>query len=172
MKANKLITQELDIQIDGVTLLSVDEFILAKDKIAPLSDDWFLRSDKANRLAVAKGFHAGGEVANTVEYVEYPFKRALVRPVLNFSGCTELGIGDRFVLSDYEWVVVLEGKALCRTSHWDHPYRVNRECEDCEEACFTPCYPDCKKIEPSENFFDYNHSAVKSFLRCWVRSML
>lgn len=155
MKANKLITQELDIQIDGVTLLSVDEYEAVKEKVNPLSEDWFLMPhDK--KLPLAVGLFYDEYDNHPIRYVEYPFERAEIRPVLIFSGCPELNIGDRFVLFGKAWSVISEGKALCQKSIG---------------GCFYRDMDDCDGENTSENYFLYENSKAKVILEGWLWSV-
>lgn len=155
MKANKLITQEFDIQIDGVTLLSVDEYEVVKEKVNPLSEDWFLMPyDK--RLPLAVGLFYDDYDTRPIRYVEYPVERAEIRPVLIFSGCPELNTGDRFVLFGKAWLVISEGKALCQESIGGCFYR---DMDDCEEG------------NTSENNFLYENSKAKVILDGWLWSV-
>lgn len=157
MKVNKLITQELDIQIDGVTLLSVDEYEAVKvsSGVNPLPEDWFLMPhDK--RLPLAVGLFYDEYENRPVRYVEYPFERAEIRPVLIFSGCPELKQGDRFVLFGKAWTVIFEGKALCQESIGSCFYR---DMEDCEDG------------DPSRNYFLYENSNIEAILEGWLWSV-
>lgn len=109
MKIEKIIvtTQDLEVNISEVTLLSRDEYVNYKNNISKLDQWWWLRSPGdyyySAALAYTDGTICDCSVINDI---------GGIRPALKFSN-PNLQIGDRFFAANYNWTVIGEGIALC-----------------------------------------------------------
>lgn len=132
--------------VEGITLLSVEEFEVAEDKIPQVHETWWLRSPGAygNSTAILYGngyvFDHGFRVYNTYG----------VRPALRVSNLesTGLQIGDRFKLADETWTVISERHALCDSIVGETPFRDDWKASDAN---------------------DYEKSDVKVWLEKWAK---
>jgi len=158
MKAVKYVEEVFELTIDGITLLSVEEYGACREYVPPFNDLWWLRSpgnfSKHAAVVNLNGhvYSCGGSVNND----------HAVRPALRLVGLksTNLQIGDWFRLFGHDWTVVSDTLALCNDSIGEIPFREDYEAEDasnyeasdvkkyvegwfaerCHERCHVPGY--------------------------------
>ena len=119
MKITRKITieYETDVQISEITLLSKEEYILAKEIICPIKGWWWLRSPGSNQYYAAY-VNYGGSLSSSSVYYDY----CCVRPALRIRNLksSNLKIKDKFQIAGYIWTVVIETTdeivALCDDS--------------------------------------------------------
>ena len=118
MKVQKVVTEDVNIDIQGITLLSIEEAMeIAKNDtmfmglLGCKKGNWWLRSP--------------GEGTNNVAYVDHELAMINsggvnatnyfgVRPALQFNYSTsDLQIGDKVMIFGYIWTVVSEQLVLC-----------------------------------------------------------
>ena len=146
MKIEKLttVTETAELDFDGITLLSLEEYKEFKDRIPIRGFWWWLRSAGGKDIKRADGVNQLGYSDSCI--VKFP--HGGVSPVLrikNFESSV-LKIGDRFKLKNHTWTVISNDYALCDDSIGDCPFR---------NKCF----------EPDAN--DYEKSDVKEFVERW-----
>lgn len=111
MKAIKEIisTQEVDIDIEDVTILSAEEYEIAKDVIPLIHRCWWLCSPSDYPLHAACVDYDG----SLSYYVKYG--SCCVRPALRIKNLksSNLLLGERFFLAGETWTVVLDDMAIC-----------------------------------------------------------
>lgn len=112
MKVNKQIvsTEEIDIAINEVTLLSETEYLECKPHIKPISGWRWLRSPGHIQLHAALVF-GDGSLGNIGVYNDF----GCVRPALRISNLesSNLKIDDKFELDGKTWTVISNELALC-----------------------------------------------------------
>ena len=123
MTAEKIITttQEIDVDVTGITLLSVEEAKEVDKNIRCIGDSWWLRSS-GHYDDIAAYVYRYGVVYEDGSAVEYYIG---VRPALQISNLESFNfrIGDRFVLVGEQWVVISKDKALCDRIIGKTPFR-------------------------------------------------
>lgn len=111
MKVEKIVqvVQELHIDINEITLLSIDEYMACKANIKPIKCDWWLRSP--GNIVSAAVFVRGedGHVYVTGNNVGMEFG---VRPALKISKSNNLQIGEQFRFGGKVWTIVGDEFAL------------------------------------------------------------
>ena len=113
MKAKKQIitTQDIDLAITDVTLLSIEEYEANKNIIPPIHDCWWLRSPGSDSSNVANVYDDGYVNDDNVDYDNN------VRPVvalrLSESCISNLDVGDKIEMAGYTWTMLRDGLALC-----------------------------------------------------------
>lgn len=146
MTAEKIITttQEIDIDVIEITLLSVEEAMELDKNVRGIGDSWWLRSP-GNRYYRAM-FVDDGNIGVSGLCVDISLG---ARPALQISDLesSNLRIGDRFVLADEQWIVISKDKALCDRIIGKMHFRKYWE-------------------EPDAN--DYEKSDVKIWLEKWA----
>lgn len=150
MNVNKIIstTKETNIQIDGITLLSVDEYKKAKDYIKPSHFVWWLRSPGDYKDSVAL-VDSDGDVDYFGHYINVNFG---VRPALRINlKSSDFQIGDSFKLKRYTWTIVSKDYALCDTTIGNMPFRKDWQAKDTN---------------------DYEKSDIKEFLEDWYNKQI
>ena len=124
MKVEKLIRNKVNLDVQGITLLSIEEYKKHKQHIKPASCIWWLRSpgDRSKYAATVSG---SGCVSSSGDLV-YDVGIA-VRPALRITNPKSAGlkVGDSFCVFGYEWTVISEGLALCDEALEEHAF-----CED------------------------------------------
>lgn len=137
-------TQEYDIQINGITLLSDEEYEAAKKHIKPIYLDWWLRTPGTSDIYTKDvGWYTN--ISHTGAPV---FNDEGVRPALKINlNDTNLKINDSFEFSDYTWTVISDNYALCDST-----------------LCRMPFQHSVK--ESNEN--NYEESDVKEFIESWL----
>lgn len=138
-------TQEYDIQINGITLLSDEEYEAAKKHIKPIYLDWWLRTPGDYSDIYAKDVGWNNSISHTGAPV---FNDEGVRPALKINlNDTNLKINDSFEFSDYTWTVISDNYALCDNTLCLMPFKHNAK-------------------ESNEN--NYEESDVKEFIESWL----
>lgn len=115
MKIQKYEMREVNLDVRGITLLSMEEYKEMKDHIPHLTDRWWLRSPGH----IDRTHPTWRELVCFVN--EYGIAHdncsvddagVAVRPALEISDNT-LRAGDRFRLFGHEWTVISDQYALC-----------------------------------------------------------
>lgn len=113
MKVNQIITttRERELGIDGITLLSVEEYEACKEIIPGTACTWWLRSPGfiSETAACVYGDGYTNSYGSSVNY-NYAVRPALEICDLDSSG---LQVGDKFNLFGYNWTVISDVYALC-----------------------------------------------------------
>lgn len=111
MKIKKcIITKETcDINIEEVTLLSVEEASKVSNELLNIGVDWWL-SSPGSAECFAVFVRSDGAVSNYGNYVDDFY---CVRPVLRFGGSGAVGLGDKIEVVGEMWTVISDGVALC-----------------------------------------------------------
>ena len=119
----RLVREKTHLDIQGITLLSIEEYKKHKQHIKPASCVWWLRSPGA-RSECAACVVIDGSVNGRGEYVN---SRYAVRPALQVGNLesANLKVGDSFCVFGYEWTVISKGLALCDEALEEHAF-----CED------------------------------------------
>ena len=131
IKVDKLVISKSpsELEINGVTLLTVEEAKALTDKQRYQTPTWWLRSPGTSDFTAA--FVAGeyGDVYDSGIDVDEEFG---VRPALQISNLQSLNleIGDRFDFVGYEWTVISENKALCDDVIGNLAFRKDWEAKD------------------------------------------
>lgn len=116
MKAKKQIitTQDIDLAITDVTLLSIEEYEANKEIIPHVDDCWWLRSPGYYSDSVA-GVEYDGSVYYPGDVVDVGCNA--VRPVVALrpseSGIPNLNVGDKIEMAGYTWTILRDELALC-----------------------------------------------------------
>lgn len=145
MNVQKIITtsEPVEFNIDGITLLSTEEYEEYKDHIPLLRKFWWLRSPG----------HCGyfAAIVHYDGYVHYygdnVMLRTGVRPALIYKS-SNLTIGDKIEFAGYKWTVLSDKFILCDTLIGNRCFRENQEAEDAN---------------------DYEKSDVKPFIEDWLK---
>lgn len=129
MKVNQIITttRERELGIDGITLLSVEEYEACKDIIPRTACTWWLRSP--GFISETAAYVYGDGYANSYgAYVNYNYA---VRPALEIYDLDSSGlqIGDKFNLFGYNWTVISDVYALCDELLGDLCFRKDSKAE-------------------------------------------
>lgn len=136
---------ERQIEIDKITLLSVEEYQTYRNMIPKINSWWWLRSPEAdyNHLCAAE-VDDGGWVVNIAISLH-----SGIRPVLRIKNPESafLKIGVKFRLADYAWTMLGDGLALC---------------DDIIEECAF------RKDWKATDANDYEKSDVKKYLEQWA----
>lgn len=145
MIAQKIVktTEAIDLDIKGITLLSIEEYKACKEHIKHTSPSWWLRSPGLNCLRAAVVF-SFGDIYNSGDFIYVPFG---VRPVLEINLKTSnLQIGDEIELMNCRWTVISNKLILCNEIIAKRPFR---------------------KDWRTDNANDYNKSDIKQWLEDW-----
>lgn len=146
MKIKKYITKELDIDIKGITLLSIEEYEASRPYIRLGDNNWWLRSPSAYNDCAAYASSCG-YMDGACDFV---IESCGVRPALKITS-SDLSTGDRFNLFEQDWTVISDEYALC-------DYSIGRYCFRKD------CY--------AEDANDYEASDVKKFLEDWFEEQM
>ena len=121
MLADKYIKQQIEIEIDGITLLSLEEAQQVPVEKLAIGCWWWLRSPGNDRYYAADVSFDGRVNSNGYNV---HITDDVVRPALKISNqeSANLEIGDRFDALGYTWTYVLDGLALCDTSIGKHRF--------------------------------------------------
>ena len=110
IRADKLIISKksIELEIDGVTLLTIEEAKALIDKQRYQTPTWWLRN-------IYAAFVDGESGSVDVTGIDICNELFGVRPALQISNLTssDFEIGDRFEFANYTWTVISEDKALC-----------------------------------------------------------
>lgn len=145
MQIERLIREEASLDIQGITLLSIEEYEAYRPYIGPAGYTWWLRST-GNYSAYAACVGSRGYVDSYGQVVGY--NDIAVRPALQITNLesANIKIGDKFCLFGYKWTVISKELALCDEVVGKHAFR-----EDWQ----------------AEGTNDYEKSDVKRFLEEW-----
>lgn len=121
MVVDKYIKRRIEIEIEGITLLSLEEAKQVPVEKLAIGKWWWLRSP-GNISAFAAGVDEVGSVDTYGRYVLYA--DYVVRPALKISNpeSANIEIGDRFDALGYTWTYVLDGIALCNRGIGYHKF--------------------------------------------------
>lgn len=122
--------QEERFQIAEITLLSVDEYQVAKHCIPPMNDWWWLRSPGCNSKYAAY-VNIDGWILTNGHRVGITI--GAVRPALRILNLQSLGlkIGDQIdYLAGHSWTVVADDLALCNDGVGQSVFRRNGKAAD------------------------------------------
>ena len=126
MKVDKYVTKEIEVDVQEITLLSMEEYEAARAHIQPISNWWWLRSGY-NRTAVRIVHEYGAGVIGIYHYAN----GVSVRPALRINSISEnLQVGDMFSFGGYDWMVIAKTLALCNTEFCRMAFRKNRGAEN------------------------------------------
>ena len=130
IRATKEPCSESKLQVNEVTLLSVEEFEAARGLIPLLNEWWWLRSPGGNssRAATVSSYGRVNTLGSLVNYTTY-----VVRPALRIKNLKslDLQIGDQICgLAGYDWTVISDSLALCNDGIGDHCFRSDYKAED------------------------------------------
>jgi len=111
MKAEKMIRiiEPIDIEINGITLLSIEEYEACKYIIPNINFWWWLRSPGYSSINAANVSNVGN-VSDFGNYVNYDDRA--VRPALIYES-SNLQIGDKIKIVGYNWTVISDSMILC-----------------------------------------------------------
>lgn len=113
MKIRRRIMQETEIEILGVTLLSIEEYMENKDLIPRIDDWWWLRSP-GNYQRSATIVYYDGDVCDYGDLVSGD--NNAVRPALKIGNPESLNPGSKFECAGYAWTMLHGNLALCDSS--------------------------------------------------------
>ena len=102
------------IDVEGVTLLSLDEFRMLPYKLRDIGKCWWLRTpgDNVGTVMYVDDFGEEHEEGETVDTVLNSFHMMHVRPVLLVSGVKK---GEKIRIFDNDWTAFSENAVLCDT---------------------------------------------------------
>lgn len=128
MKVEALVRKDVNLDVQGITLLSVEEYEACREYVPPFNGIWWLRSPGSSSEYAAVVSRSGG-VYSYGGSVSYDYA---VRPALKLVGLksANLQIGDNFRLFGHDWTVVSDTHALCNDSIGESPFREDYEAED------------------------------------------
>ncbi len=139
--------EERELEIEDITLLSIEEYEAAKEYIPLMRDWWWLRSPGLSSNYAAY-VNRGGWVFAGGTYVDGTY--GVVRPALKISNLRslDLQIGDRICgLAGHDWTVISGSLILCNDGIGKHCFRKDWQAEDANT---------------------YETSDVKRFLEKWA----
>lgn len=140
-----IISKEIiELEIDGITLLSKDEYLKFKDNIPAVNFWWWLRSPGyggCNASCVDYGGGVGGYGSHVI------LSGGSVRPALNLKS-NNLSISERFEFGGYDWTMIGDNIALCDTSICEMAFRKDYLANDATL---------------------YEQSDIKSYLYNWLK---
>lgn len=132
MKAIKEIisTQKVDIDIEDVTILSAEEYEMAKDVIPPIHMWWWLRSPGS-----IQGYAAYVSYGGSLSLSSVHLGGGCVRPALRIKNLksSNLLLGERFSLARKTWTVVLDDMAICNDTVGKTCFRENWKADDAND---------------------------------------
>ena len=146
MKIEKVImtTQEQELEIKEVTLLSECEYTEYETNIPPANEWWWLRSPGDSRYDATTVNYDG-----SLSDYDVDSSSGCVRPALKISNLqsSNLQIGDTFYMAGYSWTVIGEGLALCNQCVGQTAFRKEWHADDAN---------------------DYDASDIKKWLAEWA----
>ena len=147
MKVQKHIvtTEEHDVDITDITLLSIEEYEECKEYIPHVSHWWWLRSPGYLSSTAAYVLSDGG--VYDCGLLVYNAESG-VRPALRISNLESFNLGDKFSLAELEWTVISKDLALCDSFIGTMPFRSDWQAEDANI---------------------YDKSDIKKWLDSWAR---
>lgn len=144
MKAEKIITENIDLKVEKTTLLSGGEYVKYKDVI-PLWDEWWWLCSTGSRPTNASSVGPYG----SIDYCGVCDSGVYVRPALIISNLKsyDLSVGDKFKAVSHTWTVISDNIALCDGNIGKHCFNSNPK---------------------KENSNDYETSDVKKYINEWA----
>ena len=145
MKAEKTVTENINLNIEEVTLLSEEEYIEYKDNIPLLNKCWWLRSHGCSQDH-ATAVNIFGLLSS---FLSVNNEHVFVRPVLiisNLKSCN-LYVGNKFKAANHTWTVISDTIALCD--------------DDIGKQCFN-------LNTNEENSNNYETSSIKEYINEWA----
>lgn len=127
MKVNQLVMtkKEIDIDVVGITLLSKEEYLQAKEYIPFTKRTWWLCSPGNldwTAACVDGGYVYYGGVSNGLG----------VRPALKINN-PNLSLGDKLEFASHKWTVISDSTALCDDIIGRCAFRTDWEPEDAND---------------------------------------
>lgn len=134
--------------IEGITLLSVDDYKEFKKNIPNINDYWWLRSPYADSGHCAALVNDNGDV--DYYYVDLGYA---ARPALYISNpeSVDMEIGDKFDFGGHSWTIISDNYALCDESIGRYVFRHDWR---------------------AENADTYEASDIKAFIEDWYEKAL
>ena len=119
---------ENDINIDGITLLSSEEYACFKKNIVDIGYRWWLRSPGLKSIYAAFVYY-DGSVNNYGDFVD--LDTYAVRPALIINPTSShLEIGSKIRVADYTWTVISDDYALCDEIIGQYCFRKDRRAKN------------------------------------------
>ena len=127
------------IEITGITLLSVDEYMAAREIIGPIKKRWWLRSPGVLKFKEGEFCEMVSDVAFVDDEIgvvdeggENVSESFGVRPALIISnmGSSDLRIGDKIEIAGCRWTIIPNDMALCDRFIAKGPFRVDDGADD------------------------------------------
>lgn len=142
------------VQVDGVTLLSEDEYEAYKALIPPIHRWWWLRRVNA---PVSGGYAGHVDLDGQVHYERVESDNGGVRPALTTSGfgAASLFPGDRFEARGKRWTVLSDSLAVCN--------------DIVGKACFRESVDWTEKLADAN---EYEKSDIRKWLQKWWEGSL
>lgn len=150
MNVKRMVEQELDLDIVGATLLSVEEAMPVPRSVRTIGDWWWLRSPGSDDYDVAFVYELGCVFASGCSA---SLGSGCVRPALRISNLkfNNINIGDKIEVKDMTFKVISDTLALI-----DKPIGRCAFRKDCEA-------PDANEYEKSD---------VKKFVDEWFNELI
>lgn len=133
--------KRMDINVTGITLLSIKEYEATWKHIPELADDWWLRTPGYSNTG-----KYDSEYVACIETLYYDSSRKTsyinksgylatssqaVRPALQLDRkLLSLHIDDRFSFADHTWFYIGKGLAICEDALCKMPFRIDYKAED------------------------------------------
>lgn len=137
--------EDLNLDITGITLLSIEEAEEVPENIRDCGYDWWLRSPGYSGILAACVY--GGHVYNFNVKLEFG-----VRPALKFNpSSANLQIGDSIKMFGYNWTIITDNLMLCDDIVGKTVFREDWEAKDAN---------------------DYEASDIKKWLENWYAEQL
>lgn len=152
-----------ELEVTGITLLSVEEAEKMPEKLCLIGDWWWLRSPGhyAYTTADVGGFGHVDTVGNNVDSSDFG-----IRPALKISNLESLNLaeGDEIEVADHTWTVIPGSMALCNDIIGACAFRAYEQFSDDGKTFLTHD----GKEHPIEELNSYEHSDAKAFIEDWA----
>lgn len=135
----------MNLKITGITLLSTEETENIPENLKSVGIPWWLRSPGVSNYYASIVGNDGCiySYGNSVCFSGFG-----IRPALIFNPeSSNLKIGDKFKLAEYDWTIITENIALCNGIIDNGPFREDWQAEDAN---------------------NYEKSDIKKFLENWA----
>ena len=145
----KTVNISATVEINGITLLSRDEFEAYKEYIPEIDHDWWLRSPSHFNFKALFVSYTGNlnSVGRDVTYSD----DIVARPALKLLNHSGLEIGDEFKFKNKKWIIIADDLAICKTYlTGDFPFRFKHSTSGLEN--------------------DYETSDIKRFIETWFNT--
>lgn len=128
MKAEKIIqtTEPVNLDIEGITLLSRSEYKEYRDRIPARKFWWWLRSPDKYYGIYAGVVDDDGSIDAYIVYYERGVSPALICNLTS----SNLEIGDKINWRGFTWTVISDKYVLCDDKIGDHCFRKDWQAED------------------------------------------